>query len=94
MDTAYHLKTCVVSHVWLRSMSKTDTPKNLENDLKKLMNILNLRELSHRIDELFFLDLPVFYQEKKDYIQRLNEIVLDKEIELLSFPQQLESEKS
>ena len=58
------------------------------------MNILNLRELSHRIDELFFLDLPVFYQEKKDYIQRLNEIVLDKEIELLSFPQQLESEKS
>ena len=39
--------------------------------------------MHHRIDELFFLDLPVFYQEKKDYIQRLNEIVSDKEKTIL-----------
>jgi hypothetical protein len=35
--------------------------------------------MSLKTDELFFLDLPVFYQEKKEYIQRLNEIVLDRE---------------
>lgn len=30
-------------------------------------------------DELFFLDLPVFYGDRKEYIQQLDNIVLDKE---------------